>query len=112
MPPSRLRNLGPRLAVLDTRVARSAPKVADPHYQTPEHKAWRTEVIRRSGGQCQDAACKTPGRGIGRRLFADHVRELRDGGAPFDPANGMALCGACHTRKTAAARVARAARPS
>lgn len=112
MPPGRLRNMAPRLVVLDPRLARPSPKVADPHYHSPEHKAWRAEVMRRSHGQCQDPQCRTPNRGRGRRLFADHVRELRDGGAPFDPANGMALCGACHTRKTAAARAARQARPT
>ena len=30
-----------------------------------------------------------------------------DGGAPFDVMNGRALCGSCHTRKTAAARARR-----
>lgn len=38
------------------------------------------------------------------RLFADHIVELKDGGAPFDVANGQALCGAHHTLKTAAER--------
>lgn len=37
-------------------------------------------------------------------MFADHVVEVKDGGAKLDPANGQCLCGSCHTRKTAAAR--------
>ena len=102
---ARVPTLRPLLGARDTRTAMPAPKVAAPHYQTEEHRRWRAEVIRRAGTTCQ--AC---GR-TGIRLFADHVVELRDGGAATDPANGQALCGACHTRKTAAARAARAARP-
>nr|WP_294566986.1 HNH endonuclease signature motif containing protein [uncultured Rhodopila sp.] len=101
---SRLSVLGQLVAASDLRRLKPAPKVADSHYQTPEHRAWRTEVIRRSGGRCQRPGC---GRS-GVRLFADHVRELRDGGDALDPANGQALCGACHTAKTARARAARA----
>jgi 5-methylcytosine-specific restriction protein A len=107
----KLRNLPPRVAVADTRIARPGPKTVDPHYLTPEHRAWRAEVIRRSGGRCQDPDCLTPHR-TDQRLFADHVRELRDDGAPFDPANGLARCGACHTRKTLDERTRRMARPT
>ena len=45
-------------------------------------------------------------------MFADHITEIRDGGDPFDPANGQCLCGRCHTLKTNAARAARHAPPS
>jgi len=84
-------------------VAKPAPKVVDPHYHTPEHQRWSRAVIARAGGRCQGKGC---GRS-GVRLFADHIVELRDGGAPFDLANGQALCGACHARKTAAMRAER-----
>lgn len=77
------------------------PKQVDPHYITPEHRAWRADVIRRAGGHCVDCGA------TGKRLYADHVVELRDGGAAFDPANGQARCGGCHTRKTFRARAAR-----
>ena len=100
---TRLRPMGQRLASLDMRAARPMPKAADSHYQTAEHRAWRAAVLRRAGGICEAPTC---GRS-GVRLFADHVRELRDGGAPFDLANGRALCGACHSRKTAEARADR-----
>jgi hypothetical protein len=108
---SRLASLLPRLATLDMRVAAPAPKVADPYYHSPEHQRWRRIVVERSGGRCQDTACRTPHR-AGVRLFADHIVELRDGGSPTDPANGLARCGACHTRKTAAARAERMRRPT
>jgi len=100
---ARVPMLRPRLAVQDTRTARPAPKQRAAHYGTAEHEAWRAEVIRRADGMCQRPGC-------GRshvRLFADHIRELKDGGAPLDVTNGQALCGSCHTRKTAAARAAR-----
>ena len=75
------------------------PKQAESHYRTPEHRAWSAKVIQAAGGMCQDC-----GRS-GVRLFADHVHELRDGGDPFG--QGRAICGACHTRVTAARRAAR-----
>lgn len=106
---TRLRMVAPRIAVVDTRRAPPLPKTVDPHYQTPEHQAWRAEVIRRAHGRCQDPLCRTPHR-TGIRLFADHVVELKDGGAPFDPANGLARCGSCHTRKTNEERAKRMAR--
>lgn len=105
----RLRNLPPLLAALDTRVARPPAKTADPHYLTPEHRAWREAVLQRAGGRCQALDCTTPGHG---RLIADHIVELRDGGAALDLRNGQALCLPCHTRKTIAERAARMARPT
>lgn len=92
-----------RLALADTRTARPAEKRRAAIYGTPDHVAWSKAVITRAGGVCQAQGC---GRS-GVRLFADHIEELRDGGAAFDLANGQALCGACHGRKTAAARAAR-----
>ena len=100
---SRLRCLPNRLALLDVRSARPTAKVADAIYRTAEHKAWSKQVIARARGHCQD--CQR----TGTRLFADHVREVKDGGAPLDPANGRALCGGCHGRKTAAERARRTA---
>jgi 5-methylcytosine-specific restriction enzyme A len=91
------------------RIATRAPRIATPKmraaiYGTPLHRAWAAEVIRRAGGRCQGVGCPNPN--SGGRLFADHVRELRDGGG-FDLANGVALCGACHVKKTLAERTRR-----
>jgi 5-methylcytosine-specific restriction protein A len=104
----RLKTLGSIVPTFDTRSARPAEKQADPIYHTAAYEAWRTTVVDRAGGWCQDQRCKTPNRKP-RRLFADHVIELQDGGAPFDPANGLARCGSCHTRKTAEERAKRQA---
>ena len=73
------------------------------HYQSPEHKAWRRAVLERDRFAC--VKCGASGPSV--RLFADHIKEIADGGAPLAPANGQTLCGACHNRKTAGARAQR-----
>lgn len=96
----RLKAVGARVATLAPRV-KAPPKRADSFYTSPE---WRTLVhdIRvERGAYC--AVC-----GCGGRIFADHIRELKDGGAALDPANVQLLCGLHHQRKTAAVRAARA----
>jgi 5-methylcytosine-specific restriction protein A len=89
-----MKTLAPRIRTADLRTARLPEKRADPELLTPEHRAWRTEVLGRAGYQCQDC-----GR-TGCRLFADHVVERQDGGALHDPDNGRARCGSCHVKKT------------
>ena len=115
----RLTCLRPRIATLDTRSAKPPAKTVDPHYLTPEHQAWREEVIRRASGQCEHRSengtrCfkKVPH----VRLFADHRIEIEDmtpqqlaAGFQFNPDNGQALCGSHHTAKTAEARARRMA---
>ena len=105
-----LRTLRPRIGMLNLQTATTPSKVAAPIYQTPEYRLWRSIVIERANGRCRDPHCAQPFR-AGIRLFADHVVELKDGGAPFDPDNGLARCGACHTRKTVAERARRTAEP-
>ena len=90
----------------DLSAARLPPKTAAAWYLTPEHREWSKEVIRRAGFRCE-------GQGCGRtdtRLFADHIIEIRDGGSKLDPTNGRALCGKCHSLKTAAVRAQRMTR--
>ena len=95
----------PRITARDTRRVRPPPKAAAPIYGTPQYKAWRAAVVARAGGRCQDPLCRNPPRRT--RLFADHIMELRDGGEAFALSNGMARCGSCHSRKTAAERARR-----
>lgn len=106
---ARLQTIGSRIEAIDTRRVRPPPKLADPHYLTPEHRAWSEQVIRRAGGRCEVVVNGLRCRKARprHRMFADHIVERRDGGAPFDPANGQCLCGAHHSAKTAAARAAR-----
>jgi hypothetical protein len=106
---TKLRTAPSRLAAADSRKLKPPPKTADPHYQSPEHIAWRNEVIRRAGGRCEaiDAGRRCERRRPQHRMFADHIVEKRDGGDLLDPANGRCLCGSHHTTKTLAARAQR-----
>ncbi len=45
-------------------------------------------------------------------MFADHIKEMQDGGAKLDPANGRCLCGCHHTKKTIQERAKRTATPA
>lgn len=98
---SRLTRLPGRLRAAPQRIA-PAPKVALPFYQTPEWRALVAAVKAARGSRCEK--CQA----AGVRIFADHVKELKDGGAALDPDNIMLLCGRCHAVKTAAERKRRA----
>lgn len=80
-------------------------KRADPHYGTPEHRTWSAEVIRRAGARCQWPGCTKAA--PDHRMVADHIREVRDGGALLDLTNGQCLCVQHNTLKGIAARRAR-----
>lgn len=97
---SRLTALRPPASRLADRI-QPAPKVAEPFYQSSAWRAIAASVRRAHGGRC--ARC-----GSRNRPIVDHIVELRDGGAPLDPANLQLLCHACHQVKTGAARRARA----
>jgi len=95
--------LGPLVPMSSGRTVQVEPKSADPHYLTPEHKRWRETVLRNAGYRCEwvEQGSRCSRSAPAHRLFADHKRELKDGGSPYDPANGECLCGSHHTRKTA-----------
>jgi hypothetical protein len=95
-----MKMLRPMLKPADTRAAHIPEKTADPWYLTPEHRAWREQVIARAGGVCQRSGC---GRKE-QRMFANHIVEIKDGGARLDPANGECLCGRHHSLVTIAER--------
>lgn len=88
--------LRPSVGSMDVRIAQPTPKTADEIYGTASHRAWRDEVLRRAGYKCQGPGCRR----TGCLLYADHIKEIKDGGVPFDPLNGQALCASCHTNKT------------
>lgn len=62
-------------------------------YGSRRWKGVRVQVLRRDGWRC--VSCGSAG-----RLEVDHVKPIRDGGAPYDMSNLQALCPSCHTRKT------------
>lgn len=102
-PKPRVQFLRPKLKAAEFRTVIPAPKVVDKELTTEAHRKWRGEVLQRAGYKCEKCGAD----GTTNRLFADHIKERQDGGALLDPKNGMALCGSCHTKKTASARAKR-----
>ena len=101
-----LPTLRPRIGLADVRTAALPPKVADRFYSSVEWIALRDRVRREAAGRCQAEGC---GRAE-RRMFVDHIVELKDGGAPLDRSNVWLLCASHHAAKTAAERARRTAR--
>lgn len=74
----------------------------DPYYDRARHKRWRAAVLRRAGGLCEE--CRRYGRvdkdGLPVAATTAHHIKPRDAfpELQYDPANGRALCEACHNR--------------
>jgi 5-methylcytosine-specific restriction enzyme A len=106
----------PRIPVLsslvpkgDGRTVKPEPKSADPFYHSEGHGQFRDAVLQHAGYRCEwiedgQRCTKAAPR---HRLFADHKVERQDGGNPYDPNNGMCLCGSHHTIKTQRERAKR-----
>jgi len=62
-------------------------------YRTERWKAVRKQAKDRDGWKCVQCGSR-------RRLEVDHIKGLRDGGAPYDLKNLQTLCGSCHAKKT------------
>ena len=78
------------------------------HHRALPSRRWERfarTVKDRDGWRCQH--CGRRG-----RLEVDHVVPLEAGGDPWDPANCQALCGPCHSAKTAAENRKRGPGPS
>jgi 5-methylcytosine-specific restriction endonuclease McrA len=101
-----MRTIGSKVGVIETRRVLPPPKRAAAFYHSPEWLALIKSIIAHRGRRCEDSQCPTP-RGPWGRIFGDHINELRDGGAPLDPANVMLRCSPCHGRKTAQAAASR-----
>jgi 5-methylcytosine-specific restriction protein A len=109
-----LRNLRPRLPVLDLRTARPAVKRAERELLTGDHRAWREAVLQRAGYRCEwvERGVRCERTSSTHRMFADHVVERQDGGAALDVTNGRCLCARHHGLKTFRERAKRMARPT
>lgn len=96
----------------DSRALKPEAKAAEPFYFSKEYRRWRQAVVARAGRQCQwlDHGRRCHRAEPEHRMFADHVVELRDGGKPYDVANGQCLCGRHHTLKTMRVRATRMGR--
>jgi len=99
----------PLARTLNSGVLRPQLKQADPIYRAQQYEAWRKAVVSRAHNRCEavDNGRRCSKASPAHRMFADHVIELSDGGAPFDPSNGQCLCGAHHTVKTLMIRAKR-----
>ena len=91
--PSRLGSVQPRL--------RPPPKATDPFYRSKEWTDLIASIKAERGNACRRC-------GSTNRVIGDHIKELKDGGAPLDPNNIELLCIGCHNRKTHKARSDRA----
>lgn len=98
----RMKIVDRRLATLDRRTVRPRAKEAAAVYGTPEYRAWAVAVKQRARWRCEKCGSRHG------RLYADHIVEIQDGGAPFDVSNGQALCAPHHAEKTAQERAKRA----
>lgn len=79
----------PALRSADLSIAKLPPKIAEPFYLTPKHRAWRAAV------------CEWPNCGQREpRMFADHIVERKEDRLRA----GQCLCGRRHSLKTAKAR--------
>lgn len=112
---TQLRSLAPLVRTVNTdaiKPPKPPTKIKDPIYNTPEFRHWRAQVVARAGGRCQamdQHGLRCPKSQPQHRMYADHIMELRDGGALLDPGNGMCMCASHHEIKTAQAREARGA---
>ena len=98
----------PRIATRDSRAVKPLPRTVNELYVSTEWRNLVASLITARGRRCQQCG-RTGEGGKPVRIFGDHINELRDGGAPFDPRNVQLLCGSCHTTKTLAERARRMA---
>jgi hypothetical protein len=107
---SRLTTLRPPVPAVAARLTKR-PRTTEPFYSSAEWRALVAHLIATRGRRCEDPQCTTPDRRADQRIYGDHIHELKDGGAPLDPANVMLRCAPCHGRKTAQEAAKRMARP-
>ena len=105
----KLRTLTPLVRTANTNTTKLPPRRIDPVYSTPEFQRWRALVVERAGYRCEaiDHGFRCTKAKPDHRVYADHIIELRDGGAPFDLNNGRCLCASHHELKTMAVRTKR-----
>jgi 5-methylcytosine-specific restriction enzyme A len=63
-------------------------------YDSKEWHKLRGKILR-AFPLCQALGCSEPSKRV------DHIKAIRDGGAPLEAANLQALCVSCHNSKTA-----------
>src|SRR6266436_1869241 len=104
-----MKSLEPRITTVNKKrigdnTSRST-KPTLPFYKTQEWVQLVARVIRARGRRCENPMCAREG--VLTRIFADHIVEIKDGGALLDESNIELLCGSCHTTKTLLVRMER-----
>jgi 5-methylcytosine-specific restriction endonuclease McrA len=80
-------------------------RAGKPIYSSNRWKVLRNE-LRKEKPYCEHCGVTAKQ----KRLMVDHIKEIRDGGAPFDKANLQVLCDSCHASKTQKERMKRGGR--
>lgn len=106
-----IRTLSPFIRPLDTGTVRTVrrdfePRIAFSFYHGKAWRSLRDKIIKKRGRRCENPSCLTP-QGPWPIIIGDHIREIKDGGAPLDENNIRLVCQACHNRKTEDERAAR-----
>ncbi len=80
--------------------------MSDPRYKSGRWQKLRAQVIKRDGAYCSIPLCSAdlsqPG-----QTQVDHIHEVKDGGAFWDPANLRVVCLLHHKAKTYAKAASR-----
>ena len=98
----KLRSLAPLVRTTNTSTVPLPPKVKDAVYTTPQYRVWRAQVVARAGGRCEvvERGHRCSRAQPEYRMYADHIVEIKDGGAVYDSTNGQCLCYMHHTIKS------------
>lgn len=99
-----LRSIGQKLGPPRSVKLKPTPKLVDPFYDSAEWKGLMSHLKKVRGNRCGDPEHRSEDRRQGVRIYGDHIRERKDGGASLDPHNIMLRCPPCHQRKTAEVR--------
>ncbi|WP_370930997.1 HNH endonuclease [Bartonella sp. DGB1] len=73
------------------------PRVKDSFYSSMEWLSLRKQALKRACYKC--SWCNST-----KRLYVDHIKEIKDGGSRTDLGNLQVLCASCHNKKTSLAK--------
>lgn len=106
-PKTRVPCMRSRIATPDMRRVPPPPKTPEPFYTSQAWVSFITDIRHERGDRCEDSQHNPKYPRVGLRIYGDHIKELRDGGAALDKANIMLRCARCHGKKTAEERAKR-----
>jgi 5-methylcytosine-specific restriction enzyme A len=71
----------------------------DPYRKIYSSRRWRAVRMAHLQAEPLCRSCKAEGR-VAAATIVDHVKPMKQGGAPFDDANLQGLCSPCHSAKS------------